>query len=163
VRLVAAPARPPEKQEGLFDAGLRDPALFWENLARVGAIVGDDRVGTPVSLDTHRPDAFVLERPAECVAPPAHAPVHPPHGPVLRRFRPAWSVRVACDGGVPCRLVGGRLDGGVRAALGPWRAAGDWWKPEAWAVETWHVELEGGGVYQIACTEGGWRVEGMLD
>ena len=163
VRLVASPARPPQRQEGLFDAGLRDPASFWENLARIAAIVGDDRVGTPVPVDTHRPDAFVMERPAEAVAPPAHAPVHPPFGPVLRRFRPPWPVRVSCEEGRPVRLEGGRLAGPVRGALGPWRGAGDWWKPQSWACETWRVEMEGGGVYQVACTRDGWSVEGMLD
>jgi protein ImuB len=163
VRLVAAPARPPEKQDGLFDAGLRDPASFWENIARIAAIVGDDRVGTPALADTHRPDAFVLERPSEAVTPSVEAPVHPPCGPTLRRFRPPWPVRVVCDAGSPCRLEGGRLEGDVRAALGPWRSAGDWWKPQAWAVETWQVELAGGGVYQIACMDAGWCVEGILD
>jgi protein ImuB len=163
VRLVAAPARPPEKQDGLFDTGLRDPAAFWENLARLGAIVGDDRVGTPVPLDTHRPDAFALERPAEAVAASLEAPVHPPCGPTLRRFRPPWPVRVLCQDGAPARLEGGRLTGGVRAALGPWRCAGEWWTPQVWAVETWQVELDEGGLYQLARTDGGWRVEGMLD
>jgi protein ImuB len=163
VRLVASPARPPEKQEGLFDTGLRDPASFWENIARVAAIVGEDRVGTPAPVDTHRPDAFVLERPAEAVAPPAGAPVHPACGPALRRFRPPWPVRVVCDAGLPARLEGGRLEGRVRAVLGPWLAEGDWWKPQAWAVETWRVELASGGVYQLARTEAGWAVEGMLD
>ena len=163
VRLVAAPARPQERQEGLFDAGLRDPASFWENLARIAAIVGDDRVGTPVPTDTHRPDAFTMERPAEAVAPPAQAPVHPPCGPVLRRFRPPWPVRVVCDAGRPIRLEEGRLEGRVCAALGPWRGAGDWWKPGAWVAETWQVEMEGGGVYQVTCTGDGWGVEGMLD
>jgi len=160
---VAAPARPPQKQESLFDTGLRDPASFWENLARIAAIVGDDCVGTPAPLDTHRPDAFVLQRPAESVAPALEAAVHPPCGPVLRRFRPPWPVRVVCDAGAPVRLEGGRLEGSVRAARGPWHAAGDWWKPEAWAVETWQVELAAGGLYQLACAEGAWRVEGMLD
>jgi protein ImuB len=163
VRLVAAPARPPQKQESLFDTGLRDPASFWENIARVAAIVGDERVGTPVPADTHRPDAFVMERPAEAVAPCAEAPVHPPCGPALRRFRPPWPVRVVCEAGLPVRLEGGRVEGSVQAALGPWRAAGDWWRPDAWAVETWQVELAQGGVYQIGCTGGGWSVEGMLD
>ena len=163
VRLVASPARPPQRQEGLFDAGLRDPASFWENLARIAAIVGDDRVGTPVPVDTHRPDSFVMERPAEAVAPPAQAPVHPPFGPVLRRFRPPWPVRVSCEEGRPVRLEGGRLAGPVREALGPWRGAGDWWKPQSWACETWQVEMEAGGVYQLACTGDGWGVEGMLD
>jgi len=163
VRLVASPARPPEKQDGLFDAGLRDPASFWENIARIAAIVGDDRVGTPAPVDTHRPDAFVLEKPAEAVAPSAESPVHPPCGPTLRRFRPPWPVRVVCDAGAPARLEAGRLEGQVRAALGPWRSAGDWWKPQAWSVETWQVEMAGGGLYQLARTDGGWCVEGMLD
>ena len=163
VRLVAAPARPPEKQEGLFDTGLRDAASFWENLARVAAIVGDDRIGTPERLDTHRPDAFAMRRPAESVAPPEGAPVHPPFGPTLRRFRPPWPVRVSCESGVPARLEGGRLEGRVRAALGPWRASGEWWRPEAWELETWQVELSAGGIYQIAQSAGAWRVEGMLD
>ena len=163
VRLVAAPARPPQRQEGLFDTGLRDPASFWENIARVAAIVGDDRVGTPVPCDTHRPDAFAMERPAESVEPPAGAPVHPPFGPTLRRFRPPWPVRVTLEAGAPARLEGGRLEGGVRATLGPWRGSGDWWKPGSWAVETWQVELSGGGVYQLALSGGDWRVEGMLD
>ena len=163
VRLVAAPARPPQKQDGLFDTGLRDPASFWENIARVAAIVGDDRVGTPAPVDTHRPDAFTLERPSGAVTPAAQAPLHPPCGPTLRRFRPPWPVRVACDAGSPARLEAGRLEGEVRAALGPWRSAGDWWKPQAWAVETWQVEMAAGGVYQLARTDGAWCVEGMLD
>jgi protein ImuB len=163
VRLVAAPARPPQRQEGLFDTGLRDPSSFWENLARIAAIVGDDRVGTPVCADTHRPDAFTLERPTEAVVPPLRAPVHPEYGPTLRRFRPPWPVRVACEGNAPARLEGGRLEGDVRAVLGPWLASGDWWRPDAWAAETWRVELAAGGLYQLARTADGWCVEGMLD
>jgi protein ImuB len=162
VRLVAFPARPPEKQDGLFDTALRDPASFWENIARIAAIVGDDRVGTPAMLDAHRPDAFSMQRPVEAVAPALQAPVHPEHGPTLRRFRPPWPVRVDCGSGPPS-LVRGRLEGGVRSALGPWLLEGEWWRPEAWAVETWQVEMELGGIYQLARTEDGWCVEGMLD
>ena len=51
----------------------------------------------------------------------------------------------------------------MRAALGPWLASGDWWRPEAWEVETWQVELAAGGVYQLARSQAGWCVEGMLD
>lgn len=162
VRLVAAPARPPEKQDGLFDTGLRDPASFWENIARVAAIVGDDRVGTPARADTHRPDAFVMEKPAEAVV-PSPPPTHPPCGPTLRRFRPPWPVRVVCGAGAPERLEGGRLEGAVSAARGPWRSEGDWWKPEAWVAETWQVELAAGGLYQLSRVGDGWCVEGILD
>jgi protein ImuB len=162
-RLVAAPARPPQRQDGLFDTGLVDPHAFWENLARLAAMVGDDRVGTPVPADTHRPESFTLQRPAETIAAPADPPVHPERGPLLRRFRPPWPVRVALASRRPAELSEGRLNGTVRSARGPWRASGDWWKPGAWAAETWHVELAGGGIYQLARTTGGWRVEGALD
>ncbi len=162
VRLKASPCRAPAKQDGLFETGLSDPAAFWENLARVGALVGDDRVGTPVRLDTHRPDAFALVRPAEVVPAPEPEPLHPPRGLVLRRFRPAWPVRVTCDGARPVGVTG-RLEGRISAAAGPWRLSGEWWRPEAWETEIWQVELTAGGAYQLARTAAGWSVEGVLD
>jgi protein ImuB len=163
VRLVATPTRAPQKQAGLFDTGLRDPAAFWENLARLGALVGEGRVGTPVPADTHRPDAFTLQKPAETVPAPEPPPVHSPRGPALRRFRPPLLAQVVCAGDRPAELASVPARGVVRAVAGPWRASGDWWKPETWSVETWHVELAGGGIYQLARTAEGWCVEGMLD
>ena len=163
-RLAASPARPPEKQDGLFDMGLRDPQAFWENLARLGAIVGSDRVGTPVPADSHRLDAFTLEKPQEAVPPPEGQPPHPQRGPALRRFRPERPLSVELDGySRPRRLEGGNLRGTVAACRGPWRENGDWWKPDRWAREIWCVELAGGGLYQIARTAAGWVAEGMLD
>ncbi len=161
-RLVATPARPPQKQDGLFDTGLRDPAAFWENLARLGALIGDDRVGTPVRTDTHRPDAFTLVKPADLVPAPAAAPVQAARGLVLRRFRPAWPAQVTLVDEKPAALAG-ELAGPVRQLGGPWRTDGDWWRAEAWAVETWQVELEDGVVYQLARTAAGWCVEGVFD
>jgi protein ImuB len=162
-RLTASPARPPEKQDGLFDTGLRDPQAFWENLARLGAVVGSDRVGTPVPADSHRLDAFTLEKPQEAVPAPEGQPPHPQRGPALRRFRPARPLSVELDGLRPRWLEGGDLRGAVAACRGPWRESGDWWKPDRWAREIWCVELAGGGLYQIARTAAGWFVEGMLD
>ena len=162
VRLVATPARPEERQDGLFDTGLIDPHSFWENLARLGALVGDDRVGTPVMADSHAPDAFTLERPAVTVPAPELPPLHPARGGVLRRFRPAWPVRVRCADAIPVALEGAVV-GEIRAFTGPVVRRGDWWKPGTWAVETWQVELAEGGLYQLSRTEAGWWVEGLLD
>lgn len=163
-RLSATPARPPEKQDGLFDTGLRDPASFWENLAKVGAIVGDDCVGTPVLVDTWKPDAVVLEKPAENVPPPEDEPVHPPRGLTLRRFRPPWPARVEMAEHRPRALDGNQLHEQVSEALGPFRLSGSWWKPQdAWRVEIWQVETASGAIYQLAHTPEGWCVEGVLD
>jgi protein ImuB len=163
VRLGATPCRPPERQDGLFETGLRDPVLFWETLARLGAVVGDDRVGTPVLADTHRPDAFVLAKPAEAVPVPAAAPVHPPRGPALRRFRPPWPAGVEVAAARPVRVECAEFSDTVAACHGPWFLSGDWWRPSPWAAETWRVELAGGGVYQLARTADGWRLEGIFD
>ncbi len=161
VRLVATPTRPQLRQDGLFDTGLRDPHAFWENLARVAALLGEDRVGTPVPADTWRPDTFTLERPAESVSPPGPAPAQPARGGVLRRFRPPRPVLVVLEHDRPA-AVSGAVSGTVDTALGPWRTSGNWWERDAWSVETWHVQLAG-AVYQLARTDQGWVVEGEID
>jgi len=51
----------------------------------------------------------------------------------------------------------------VTGFAGPWRASGDWWRPDGWSVETWHVALSGGAVYQLARAGSGWTVEGVID
>ena len=164
VRLVASPARPAEKQDGLFDTGLRDPVAFWENLARVGALIGDARVGTPALPDTWRPDAITMEKPAETVLAPADEPVHPPCGLTLRRFRPPWPARVQVDGEVPLEIDSDVIAGVVRATRGPFRFSGEWWKPgDVWGVEVWHLEMENGAVYQVARDGAAWAVEGVFD
>jgi protein ImuB len=164
VRLIAAPTRPPEKQDGLFETGLRDRRAFWENLAKVAALLGEDRVGTPLPLDTWQPDAFTLVRPTETVPAPEPEPVHPPKGLTARRFRPPWPAQVVFLENQPAFVECPFLKDGVRCAHGPFRSSGTWWKGDnAWAVEVWEVEVESGGTYRIARTESGWAVEGVLD
>lgn len=69
--LSAEPARPVQRQFGLFEAALKDPHQFQETLARLSALVGADRVGSPVRSDGHRPGQFRLVPPDFDNAPPA--------------------------------------------------------------------------------------------
>jgi protein ImuB len=62
--LSAEPCRPPRQQFGLFESALRDPNQFYETLARLAALLGNDRVGFPEVHDTHRPDSFHLRETA---------------------------------------------------------------------------------------------------
>src|SRR2546430_16251783 len=61
VALTAAPNKPASQQFGLFETTLRNPNQLSETLARLTALLGADRVGTPVLEETHRPDAFRME------------------------------------------------------------------------------------------------------
>jgi protein ImuB len=111
--------------------------------ARLRAVMGDGRVGSPVALDTHRGGAIGM-RPFD--GPAAGLPLAVAETPstterdpagasrlTLRRFRQPPPVRVELDRGRPVRvrsLEPRRLPrlGAVRQSAGPWRSSGDWWR-----------------------------------
>src|SRR5262245_5520540 len=61
VALSAEPIKPAGEQFGLFETTLRNPYQLSETLARLTALLGSDRIGTPVLEETHRPDAFRMQ------------------------------------------------------------------------------------------------------
>ena len=164
VRLDLAPTRPLEKQQDLFETGLRDPHGFAETLARAVAVVGSGRVGTPRLVDTHRADAVELAPSVDVVPPAAEVLMHAPLGLPLRRFRPPLAAKIELAGRAPAYVWCEQLHGAVETARGPWRGAGDWWHTElAWEREEWDVALVDGGLYRVLRTPAGWFVEGEYD
>ena len=99
VALKAEPTQPEQKQFSLFEAALRDPCQFQETLARLSALVGADRAGTPVRENSHRPDAFKLVPPdfenAPTVLRQHVAQILRPTP--LRRLRPPVKAKVEQD------------------------------------------------------------------
>lgn len=96
VAFQADPTQPEQKQLSLFEAALRDPHRFQETLARLSALVGADRVGTPVRKNSHRSDAFRLVPPGfedtpVVVGQKVAAILRPT---VLRKLRPAKKATV---------------------------------------------------------------------
>lgn len=62
VWLAAEAARPRTVQRELFVPPEPEPERMEITLARIRALVGDGRVGSPVLCNTHRPDAFQLKK-----------------------------------------------------------------------------------------------------
>jgi protein ImuB len=67
--------------------------------------------------------------------------------------------------GCPESLRADAIHGHVLEAAGPWRTAGDWWRDDAWAHDTWDIELSDGALY-ILChdhRDGRWFLAGVYD
>jgi protein ImuB len=164
LRLACRPTRSLVRQHGLFDSALRDPHGFSETLGRVAAIVGADRVGTPLVENSHRADAVTLVVPAAVVPPAAKAGVHPASGLPLRRYRAPLAATVELSGAAPAFVWTAAMQGAVSALAGPWRGSGEWWEAgRGWQREEWDVELETGGLFRLLHTREGWFVEGEYD
>lgn len=162
--LAITPARPLVRQQGLFETSLRDPHGFAETLARVSALVGAERVGTPQREDTHRPDAVKLIPPPAVIPPPAEAPVHPPVGLALRRFRPPLPARLELTDGKPTYLWTEYVKGEISAESPGYLNSGDWWQQErAWQRSEWDIALAEGGLYRLLHVGNAWFIEGEYD
>src|SRR5215469_12088531 len=112
VALSADPIKPAGEQFGLFETTLRNPHQLSETLARLAALLGSDRIGTPVLEETHRPDAFRMQPFSWAVSsgqnresgPDSHALRTVHATATLRRFRPAVSASVLQDEDRPAHV-----------------------------------------------------------
>ena len=165
----AEPAAARLIQGGLFVPSTASPERLATTLARLEALVGRERVGSPALLDTHRPDACLLTPfgPRSSAAGPDAVSLRFAGAscPVLRRVRPPIAVEVATDGDVPIRILGGPWKSTVRVAAGPWRSSGEWWGETAWTTDEWDVELASGCVVRLAFNpqRRTWTVDGVYD
>src|SRR5213595_2582769 len=162
VALKAETTKPAFEQFHLFETALRDPARLTETLARLTGLLGSERVGTLVLEETHRPDAFRMERfswqlpetKSELPALPASA---------LRRFRSPLPASVLLAKNRPAHFRSAKVQGEVRDGKGPYKASGNWWDENAWDRVEWDVELENGTLCQCHSSGGQWALDGIYD
>jgi protein ImuB len=152
-------------------------------VARLGALMGTDRIGAPSLVDTYRPGAFAMAKfdPPRTLTAPTRSAEKGQVPSVLRRFRSPIPARVVLEQGRPARVTTDRrgvAGGRVERCEGPWRSSGDWWRsshaphdPRAscathpWNCDEWDVGLSDGATYRIshAHQEGTWFVNGIVD
>jgi len=169
VALIGEPIKPAREQFGLFEITLRNPSQLSETLARLIALLGTDRVGTPVLEETHRLDAFRMEPFAWAVASAvpsgqsSHALRTAHATPALRRFRPAVSTLVLLDEDRPAHVRNADLRGKVVRQCGPYLISGTWWDEKSWTHAEWDLQLENGEVVRAHQAHGTWKIDGIYD
>jgi protein ImuB len=156
-----APAKPQSAQSGLFLPATPEPIKLELTLARLKALVGPTRVGSPELLDTHRPDAFRITAPLLQTTP--QTLVAAKLRLTLRLFRPPRAAQVALASGHPTFVTAGPIRGKILDLAGPWRTSGDWWTADPWQRDEWDIALHDGALYRLYCDPRGWFVEGSYD
>ena len=167
-------------QGDLFAPPRPSPRELGEILGRLAALVGGDRVGTPVVPDTHRPGAIAMApfpgghgapgRAADATLPTRPAPDRAPlwltgAALVRRRLVPTRPAQVECRAGRPARIEAEGLRGAIVAVAGPWQTAGEWWAGTAWAREEWDVALPDGTACRLVrdSETDAWTIDAVYD
>jgi protein ImuB len=157
VTIVIDPTPGRVVQHTLYTRAQPTPEQLSTLVARLGALMGQDRFGAPARVDSDRPGAFAMtafatdhegknrgdrrDRKDDLSRGAASAINHEPsavsHQPLmsaLRRCRQPVPARVAVAGGRPVRVTTDRrgfTGGAVTHCAGPWRTSGHWWAGEA--------------------------------
>lgn len=153
-------------QLGLFAPQTPEPSRLDVTIARLKAIAGEDRVGSPVLEDTHKPGAFRMENFALGGASDDIEKSRPRMA--LRRMRPPVPVRVVLREFRPVAFRDRERTFEVQAAYGPWKSSGCWWQEESWDAEEWDILAAAGGSALACllvrdCSRNQWRLEALYD
>jgi protein ImuB len=165
-------------QFSLITRPLPSPEQLSTLMARLQALMGETRCGSPALVDSWKPGAFEMTPFAPVDANVLHpddlrvsAPPpfdscsgrpEPSRGArsvdtkvALRRFRHPVPARVRVAEGKPARVTldrRGMDGGGVKVCAGPWRTSGHWWRKsesDGWDRDEWDVTLTDGATYRL--------------
>jgi len=180
-------------QGSLLTRTLPTPETMATLLARLGALMGESRIGAPALVDTHDARAIAMTRFAPGASEPRPStssgrpepvegrnpgtsqqhlgtpvPRHP--GTLLRRLRFPLAAHVITDHGAPARIASSLRTlpaGEIIARAGPWRSSGRWWALDRtpWDRDDWDVELAHGACLRLSRDRatGRWEVAGIFD
>ena len=154
-------------QMGLFEPQTPEPARLDITIARLKAMVGDNRVGSAVLEDTQRADGFRMGSFTLANRPETSKPRL--QRMAVRRMRPSHMVRVETSAHRPALIQDGTRSYRVTSAFGPWRSHGCWWASEEWDRDEWDVLAQAPDQSDIAClivfdrTRKQWLLEALYD
>jgi protein ImuB len=182
---LAWPDRPREAQLSLYGPAALSPDKLATTIAKLFALLGADRVGSPRAVDGHRPERFSL---VEYTPPPPPEVRREPRAGrgllAVRVLRPPVGIEVITE--TPEDTPEGapeprpsevrtqatedadkklRIEGRVKVASGPWGLEEGWWSDEPVGRDYWDVELATGGLYRVYRDHatGEWFADGIYD
>jgi protein ImuB len=174
--LTAEAGQSSKVQLGLFAPQTPEPSRLDVTIARLKAISGEDRVGSPVLEDSHRPGSFHMESFVLASQPSATPSGGDDFGTpgtmsprmALRRMRPPVPVRVELHDLKPTAFRDNERRFTVAAAYGPWKTSGCWWSASGWNAEEWDVLAETGSgsvacLLVRDCARNQWQLEAFYD
>ncbi len=175
---TALPDKPRRAQLSLFGPAALSPDRLATTIARLAALVGADRIGSPRTVNGHHPERF---------ASVSYAPPPPPDVPcpprrtgrgllAIRVLRPPLPLEVITSPpkSEALRLLSLKaaspdatptISGSVKVAAGPWSLEEGWWSEAPADRDYWDVELSDGGLYRIYRDrkDGAWFADGIYD
>ena len=159
------PVEPRRVQGGMFLPPTPPADKLQLTLARIAGMVGKENVGTPVLLNTHRPDAFAMHTFPDLCHNTQPVETRPTLQLVVRLFRPALPARVQLVEYAPRKIAARGVQGTVLRSAGPWKTSGEWWTSTFWCREEWDISLDDGALYRIYqdSQSGAWYVHGVYD
>lgn len=173
--IVAHPDRPRRAQLSLFGPAALPPEKLATAIARLSAMLGDERVGMPRTIDGHLPERYGV---AAFDPPPPPDAKRPPRRSsgllAVRVLRPPVAVEVTTrpsrenePGEMRIETIRGEGDvsGEVRVCTGPWQIEDGWWSAEPAGRDYWDVELTRGGTYRLYrdAAANQWYVDAKYD
>lgn len=167
LELSAEAGQSSKVQLGLFAPQVPEPSQLDVTIARLKALVGEDRVGSPILEDSHRPGAFRMER----FAGGGKADSSQIGSPrlALRRMRPPKPVQMMLQAKRPAAFRDRENRYEVTAAYGPWRTSGCWWAVDGWNTEEWDVQAVSSRNASVTCllvcdhARNAWWIEAFYD
>jgi len=148
--LIADAGRQSKIQLGLFAPQAPEPSRLDVTLARLKAMVGADRVGSPALLDSHYPGNFQMQN-FSVVNQPRQLPQPATPRTSLRRIRPPHPLSLQIIDGKPRSFRDGPSRYEVSVAYGPWQSSGSWWDIDRWDLEEWDVMATTNTGESISC------------
>jgi protein ImuB len=159
-------------QFSLLTRPLPTPEQISTLMARLHALMGEARCGSPMTVDSWEPGAFAMKSfvpPEDLSASVSRCVVKAEAAPIMaiRRFRHPMPVRVHVKQGKPSSVSimrRGLSGGAVDSCAGPWRTSGGWWatgagpasRPLTSAGREVHLRQDSGGQPPREQVSGGW-------